>query len=522
MPSTYTPNLGLEQPATGEQAGVWGNTANNSYTFLDTATDGNLTIQLAAPSYALVTNQGAVSEGRNKVIIFTGALTQDATISILPNTAEKLYFVQNNTTGGFSLIFEQGSGAQFTLQNGRSGIIYATGTGTSSSVIGVIANLQVDNLLVTTALVIAGTTTFQNPVFFQGPVTFQATASILSTGAAVFQSMTYQLGGDAAYDMYYRSLAGPLTRLPIGTPAQVLQAGPAGPQWATVSMAIGGTVTGSAANCMLFINPSGQLSQDANFRYVPGVGLSIGFPTASVALHVGGALTAEFWLDNPVTSTPHRMLLAINGVARAGLGLDGAAETGGNAGSNMMLAGFSDAGSAVIYFVSGFRNTAHTTIGNYGDLGGKCNVWTTANETALVVRGGGGNLQVWQDPSGNQLGYIDSTGRAFFAGSQGYLTLTENRLDLWGTVPGNPLGTIHIGPEPYAGGTTLLSTLCIQTSAGVLDSIPPGCMRIFLRNNYFVIQFYYNGTQYYAMLSLVGQNSPNVPWQITSSGPGFQ
>ena len=73
MPSTYTTNLGIEQLATGEQGGGGGVTANNSYAFLDTAIDGNVTIPLSASSFKnLNTLPGAASQGRNKIIIFTG------------------------------------------------------------------------------------------------------------------------------------------------------------------------------------------------------------------------------------------------------------------------------------------------------------------------------------------------------------------------------------------------------------------------------------------------------------------
>jgi hypothetical protein len=520
MPSTYTPNLGLEKPATGEQAGVWGNTANNSYDFLDTATDGNLTIQLAASSYSLTTNQGAVSEGRNKVIVFTGTLTSDATITILPTSAQKLYFVRNNTTGGFNLIFQQGSGAQFILRNGQSAILYTTGTGAASSVIGAIANLQVDNLLVITSLVIAGTTTFQQAVSFTQAATF--TGGVTFASPATFNSaVTVNLGGDAAYDMSYRSAGGPLVRLPIGSTGQALVVSSAGPpQWATVSMAIGGAVSGAAPNVVLFAGASSQMAQDGNFRFVSGVGLGIGIPNPGHPLHVGGAYSAELWLDNPTPTTPHRTVFAVNGVARGSIGTDAIAEGGGNTGSNLIVSSYNDPATTQNFHLVGFRNTGRTTVGAYVDLGGWLNVAAQSSAPALVVKGGGGNLQAWQDSNGNQVAYIDSSGHAFFTSSGGgtqYVTLTNNRIDLWGTIPGNPWGTIHIGPEPNTAGqgTTLHGSICIETMGGILDSIPPNCCRIFLRNNTFTIQFYYNGTQYYAQLPLVGQQG-QANWTIGS------
>jgi len=511
MPSTYTQNLGLEKPATGEQAGVWGNTANNDYDFLDTAIDGNLTIQLSAPAYSITTNQGATSEGRNKVLVFTGVLTQDATISIVPTTAEKIYFVINNTTGGFNLIFQQGAGSHYVVHSHASAILYADGLGTNSSVVGITANLQVDNLQVITSLVINGSTTFNQPANFTQPTTFgQATISTAILGPSV----TLSLGGDAAYDMYYRSAGGALVRLPIGSSGQALTVGAAGPQWTTVSMAIGGAIAGSAPNCVLFINASSQMTQDGNFRYIPGVGLGIGGASPSHPLSVGGAYTAEIWLDNPGPTSPHRLVCAVGGLARMTIGLDATNETGGNSGSNPVLLSYNDAATVGVYHLSCFRNTGHTTLGNYGDLGGHVNVWCPANEPAFVVRGGGGNLQVWQDASGNQVGYIDASGHAFFAAGQQYLSLTNNRLDLWGTVPGNPLGTIHIGPEPQQT-TSLCGTIVMEVAQGFLDGVPPNVVRMYYRHGAFTIQFYYNGTQYYASLGLQGQQGP-ASWTITS------
>src|SRR5262249_35708855 len=142
MPSSYTQNLGLEKPATGEQAGVWGITANNDYDFIDQGIDGNLTIALSSSTYALSTSQGAPSQGRNKVITWTGVLTANATVTISPNTAQKIYYMQNSTTGGFSIIFTQGSGGNFTLQPGQSAILYCNGQGATAAVSGANYNPQ--------------------------------------------------------------------------------------------------------------------------------------------------------------------------------------------------------------------------------------------------------------------------------------------------------------------------------------------------------------------------------------------
>ena len=192
MPSSFTQNLGLEKPATGEQAGVWGVTANISYDSIDQATDGNLPIQLSANAYQLGTSQGAPSEGRNKVIVWGGALTQQATVNILPNTAQKLYAMRNRTAGGFAIAFQQGTGGSFVLQSGHDALVYADGAGSGARVAAALDNPQFASVLVSGLIInVAGQT-------------------------------------NATYDLYYRSASGSLANLPVGMPGQVLMvaAGP--------------------------------------------------------------------------------------------------------------------------------------------------------------------------------------------------------------------------------------------------------------------------------------------------------
>jgi hypothetical protein len=151
MPSSFTRNLGLEKPATGEQAGTWGETADKDYDLIDAAVDGNQNISIGG-GYNLNTAAGSASDGRNKVIIWNGTLTADATINITPNTAEKLYIMQNATSGGFSLIFSQGTGGTYTLRAGASAIIYCDGAGATARVAGAFYNPQFDSMVLQSQL----------------------------------------------------------------------------------------------------------------------------------------------------------------------------------------------------------------------------------------------------------------------------------------------------------------------------------------------------------------------------------
>src|SRR5215467_13328204 len=107
MPSTYTRNLGIEKPATGEQAGTWGLTANNDFDIIDRATDGNIHIPITNSGYSLDTGQGGDYNGRYKCIIWTGTLTAPATVNITPSNAQKLYFMTNATSPGQPITFQQ-------------------------------------------------------------------------------------------------------------------------------------------------------------------------------------------------------------------------------------------------------------------------------------------------------------------------------------------------------------------------------------------------------------------------------
>src|SRR5215813_2331595 len=159
MPSTYTSNLGVEKPATGEQAGVWGQTANKSYDFLDMGIDGGIAVTLSTAGSLLETVPGTPSDARSKVVTYTGETPSDVTVTIKPNNAKKIYFVRNQTTGTPSphaIIFTQGTGASFRLEPGRSAMIFADGGGGAATVIGVLNDFQASSLLVTGALTVNG------------------------------------------------------------------------------------------------------------------------------------------------------------------------------------------------------------------------------------------------------------------------------------------------------------------------------------------------------------------------------
>lgn len=147
MPSTYTTNGGIEKIATGEQSGTWGDTTNTNLDILDRITNGVGTIDLSSSgaAHTLQTLDGTLSDGMYKVLVLSGA-TEACTITVSPNDAQKLYFVDNSS--GFDCTFSQGAGLNVTVSNGSTGIIFCNGAGASAAVTAVAEDLS--NLLVST------------------------------------------------------------------------------------------------------------------------------------------------------------------------------------------------------------------------------------------------------------------------------------------------------------------------------------------------------------------------------------
>ena len=133
MPSTYTPANGIELITTGEQSGAWGDTTNLNLQIVDRVLTGVGTISLSGTTHTLTTTDGTLSDGMYKVLVLSGSPSGTNTITISPNDAQKVYLVYNNSSQ--SAIFTQGSGANVTVANGATKLIYTDGAGAGAAVL---------------------------------------------------------------------------------------------------------------------------------------------------------------------------------------------------------------------------------------------------------------------------------------------------------------------------------------------------------------------------------------------------
>ena len=132
MPSTYTSNGGIEKIGLGEKAGAWGTTTNNNFDIIDRLTNGVGAITLSGTTHTLTTSDGSLSDGMFKVLVLGGSPSGTNTITISPNDADKLYFVQNGS--GQTATFTQGSGGDVSIPTGEAAIIFADGAGSGAAV----------------------------------------------------------------------------------------------------------------------------------------------------------------------------------------------------------------------------------------------------------------------------------------------------------------------------------------------------------------------------------------------------
>src|SRR5210317_279035 len=131
MASAYSTDLKLELMVTGENSGTWGDKTNTNLNLVQQAIAGYEAISIAggAQTTALVMTDAALSNARNAVIKLTGTITGNQIVTI-PDGIEKTYYVENGTTGAFTVEFKTVSGTGPTFSTTDKGIklLFSDGT----------------------------------------------------------------------------------------------------------------------------------------------------------------------------------------------------------------------------------------------------------------------------------------------------------------------------------------------------------------------------------------------------------
>lgn len=129
MADTYSPNLRVRLPETGQYANTWGTTLNSdALTLLDQAIAGQKAINIGAAvtySLAALTN-GAAADSRYFSLLFSGSPAGAVTVTVPASVTKKIYLVDNQT--GQTLTFTYGGAGTVTLGVGERRFVWCDGT----------------------------------------------------------------------------------------------------------------------------------------------------------------------------------------------------------------------------------------------------------------------------------------------------------------------------------------------------------------------------------------------------------
>jgi hypothetical protein len=158
--ATYVNNLRLTELATGEGSGTWGTTTNTNLELIGQAL-GFGTRAIANASTDNITIADGVSDADRAMYLKLTGGGQACTVTILPNTASKVWWMENATS--YTLTFTCGSGANVAVLAGETKCISTDGLGSGGAVYDVLTDVnlagttKVDDLVVGDALTVGGT-----------------------------------------------------------------------------------------------------------------------------------------------------------------------------------------------------------------------------------------------------------------------------------------------------------------------------------------------------------------------------
>ena len=155
MASSYVNDLRLNEMATGDQSGTWGNTTNTNLELIAEAFGfGTEAITTNADTHTSTIADGATDPVRAHYVKYTGTLDSACTITIAPNTINRFHIIENATSGSQNIIISQGSGSNVTIAAGTAKAVYLDGAGSGAAVTDAFSHLSVVDLTVDDDLIV--------------------------------------------------------------------------------------------------------------------------------------------------------------------------------------------------------------------------------------------------------------------------------------------------------------------------------------------------------------------------------
>ena len=185
--ATYVNNLRLKEIATGAESGTWGTSTNTNLELIaDAFGSGTEAITTNADTHTTTIADGSADEGRAIYMKYTGTLDSTCTITLAPNTINKLWIIENATGGSQDIAISQGSGANITIGNGNVSAIFTDGAGSGAAVLDALADLELSS-----TLTVAGAVTMSGDASVGDDLTLVSDAAILNFGVNSDVNLTH-------------------------------------------------------------------------------------------------------------------------------------------------------------------------------------------------------------------------------------------------------------------------------------------------------------------------------------------
>jgi len=179
MASTYVNDLRLNEMATGDASGTWGTNTNVNLELIGEALGyGTEGITTNANTHTSTIADGATDPVRAMYVEYTGTLDSACTITIAPNTLNRMHFIENGTSGSQNIIIKQGSGATITIPPGDVKAVYLDGAGSGAAVVDAFASLNVVDLKVQDDLTVTDDVIIGGDIDLEGSIDVNGTANL--------------------------------------------------------------------------------------------------------------------------------------------------------------------------------------------------------------------------------------------------------------------------------------------------------------------------------------------------------
>jgi len=381
--ATYVNDLRLKEIATGDESGTWGTSTNTNLELIADAFSYATKDCFASDADATETMaDGVADEIRSLYLKVTSSatLTATRTLTLAPNTVSKTWIIENATTGGQSISISQGSGANVTIPNGDTKIIYTDGAGAGAAVTDAFANLNVGDL---TATNIAGTLT----TAAQPNITSLGTLTVLTGGT-----------GDLNWDSGTLFVDSSANSVGIGTTS------PNSDTTLTISAASNQIDLISTDNSQASINfvNSGGISRQGFIKYVHDGDFS-----GNMQFRVAGSEAARIDSSGNVgigTSSPSDFAANANNlVVGSGSGTEGITINSGTANYGVIYFADSTSGSAAYAGNINYNHADNSMrLGTNGsttdvviDASGNVGIGTSSPGAALDITASGAQIHVY-------------------------------------------------------------------------------------------------------------------------------